>query len=313
MDLPQAPIFFAPFHYFPKFMVYTERVALFPALLRHCRVNEEEAMKQRESLFIVVALSSLLSVAGQVQAAPYSFSVDRFEVTGQVAKVDEFDDGVLVPDWVVVNPTVMESGGVVTLSSPGGIIGPNEQETELVTVFTSPFTVFDGSGNFTGTSTWVTGLPGVNLSYEMTVNHNVPDGNGGFLDEFFSIGLTNLDAATAASLGAPAGPLVFFAREIGNDFIDPQVLAINPADVNGNILLRLAFDDTNDLFSGAFSLNGGTSFQTFATPLSPTQGQTDYQWALMAGAVPEPETYAMMLAGLGLVGFMARRRKALVA
>ena len=28
------------------------------------------------------------------------------------------------------------------------------------------------------------------------------------------------------------------------------------------------------------------------------------------GAVPEPETYGMLLAGLGMVGFMARRRKA---
>ncbi|HBU29003.1 MAG TPA: pyruvate-binding protein, partial [Thiobacillus sp.] len=28
-------------------------------------------------------------------------------------------------------------------------------------------------------------------------------------------------------------------------------------------------------------------------------------------AVPEAETYAMMLAGLGLVGFMVRRRKSI--
>ena len=27
------------------------------------------------------------------------------------------------------------------------------------------------------------------------------------------------------------------------------------------------------------------------------------------GAVPEPETYAMLLAGLGMMGFVARRRK----
>jgi hypothetical protein len=31
---------------------------------------------------------------------------------------------------------------------------------------------------------------------------------------------------------------------------------------------------------------------------------------VIATGIPEPETYALMLAGLGLVGFMARRKKA---
>jgi hypothetical protein len=31
--------------------------------------------------------------------------------------------------------------------------------------------------------------------------------------------------------------------------------------------------------------------------------------AQAAGPIPEPETYAIMLAGLGLMGFIARRRK----
>ena len=29
----------------------------------------------------------------------------------------------------------------------------------------------------------------------------------------------------------------------------------------------------------------------------------------LAALIPEPETYAMLLAGLGLLGFIARRRK----
>lgn len=35
-----------------------------------------------------------------------------------------------------------------------------------------------------------------------------------------------------------------------------------------------------------------------------------YLGGISVAAVPEPETYAMLLAGLGLIGFSARRRKA---
>jgi len=37
-------------------------------------------------------------------------------------------------------------------------------------------------------------------------------------------------------------------------------------------------------------------------------GSGGMEWAIST-AVPEPETYAMLLAGLGLLGFVARRRK----
>lgn len=48
---------------------------------------------------------------------------------------------------------------------------------------------------------------------------------------------------------------------------------------------------------GQFSLNGGTSFTTF--------GAQDG----LAAAVPEPESYALMLTGLAALGFVTRRQR----
>jgi hypothetical protein len=40
-----------------------------------------------------------------------------------------------------------------------------------------------------------------------------------------------------------------------------------------------------------------------------TGGSASYGGNLVAAPIPEPETYAMMLAGLGVIGFLASRRR----
>jgi hypothetical protein len=46
------------------------------------------------------------------------------------------------------------------------------------------------------------------------------------------------------------------------------------------------------------------------SPLTdPGLAASPYSETFLVRAVPEPQTYALMIAGLGLVGFMARRRQ----
>jgi hypothetical protein len=61
--------------------------------------------------------------------------------------------------------------------------------------------------------------------------------------------------------------------------------------------------------AGTYSLAAGTHAFAFANTTG-TFYLDNFSVSVTTAPVPEPETYAMMLAGLGALGFMARRRRA---
>lgn len=66
--------------------------------------------------------------------------------------------------------------------------------------------------------------------------------------------------------------------------------------------------------AGSFTFNAATTGTYTALVFGKPGTTTGFSsFGLTVAAVPEPETYAMMLAGLGLVGVIARRRKTSMA
>ena len=80
------------------------------------------------------------------------------------------------------------------------------------------------------------------------------------------------------------------ARKVNNEVLAPM---IDFSQSGSEIQLGLM------IFSG----NGGSPYRTDSTLYD------NFEVNLITTPVPEPSTYALMLGGLGLVGFMARRRK----
>jgi hypothetical protein len=74
----------------------------------------------------------------------------------------------------------------------------------------------------------------------------------------------------------------------------------------------LVYSSTQALTAGTYTLTlSGSAAST--PPIQNGSVRYDVAYTAVASPVPEPETYALMLAGLGVVGWAARRRKLVAA
>lgn len=132
------------------------------------------------------------------------------------------------------------------------------------------------------------------------------------------------------NVGAPANsffeeyadftiPTLSSASGVGNtyalNFFGVNVLEITGLTVevwdsthpNGNTLF--ATFSGNNVMNAIGNLAAGQYHLDISGYIGPNAMGGQYSVALQALPVPEPETYAMLLAGLGLIGFSIRRRK----
>jgi hypothetical protein len=127
-------------------------------------------------------------------------------------------------------------------------------------------------------------------------------GTGSFLDSFtFTVPALNTgDVGASAISGFVFSPTIFPTVS----FTSFDLYSGSSKVATGLINSSLSF------FAGvgASGLVAGNYSLQVAGAVSPFGGSYGGSLNMIATPVPEPETYAMFLAGLGLMGFMSRRR-----
>jgi uncharacterized protein YjbJ (UPF0337 family) len=175
------------------------------------------------------------------------------------------------------------------------------------TVFTDNFDNYPVELNWSSPapSTWTVTNGTVDLiGFTDVASFDFLPGNGGYIDLDGSTGQAGLFSKSISLLSGTNYALTFDLA--GSQRGSTEVVDVNFGGVLGNYSLNSA--DAFSLKTMSFTPNTSGIYT-----ISFQNGGGDNVGALLDNvrvtAVPEPETYAMLLTGLGLMGFIARRRK----
>jgi choice-of-anchor A domain-containing protein len=176
------------------------------------------------------------------------------------------------------------------------------------------FTAVAGSGGYA-----VINITGGQSAFDNASNFNYdipPVAGGGYLPTIINIsgqsdGIYSLNANS--NLQQYDGYVLFnfvdatsisFNREVDASILAPLATISNSTQINGSVAVA-NFSQNGEVHLGTF-LGGGA---TDGGRLDPARGLDK----ALAGAVPEPATWAMMLAGFGIAGACLRRRRGALA
>lgn len=199
----------------------------------------------------------------------------------------------------IANESFLANSVLITINTQTGagtLVAP------LLPDFQSPDMSFNSSGTlYTWSEPFNDDLNTVNL----TTGATTEVGPSGISTARLGLNINSVDVIYVENFDGsiytvdPSTGLATFAIGIGSSISFDSVLAFDASDTlytvdrdSGNSFLY-----TIDLALGSTTLIGPTGLATLsALAFSPT-------------VIPEPETYAMLLAGLGMLGFAMRRRR----
>lgn len=221
--------------------------------------------------------------------------------------------------------------GVNRVAASGGLVGVNETwgsglalvDTTAYSFWTDNLTITGGAAgdlvnlSFSGRTTYsldlvggaVATAPAVTLEQTFVANSPIDGGQVTLSNAQFAsnaaLGFVDWTFSLAARSGDLIGLTMSFNVGINSSFQGLQL---------GSTDKRVSFDSSKTALLETLDVTDGYALSSASGELVVHNGAFAYN-AVLADTVtpiPEPETYALMLAGLGLMSVIARRRRLLV-